>query len=92
MKFEVMFLAAVLGIAGIHLLFSLVYFLARFKRARVQESRQESKREDWYVFFDTSALYGDMDKSAVTTEAIGEDTVECAPAYEGLCQSQEAQA
>ncbi|MCK4838222.1 MAG: hypothetical protein KAS94_05425 [Desulfobulbaceae bacterium] len=92
MKFEVMFLVAVLGIAGIHLLFNLVNFLTRFKRARVKGSRQESKRAGWYVFFETSALYGDMDNSAVTTEAVGENPVELAPACEGSCLPLEAQA
>jgi hypothetical protein len=91
MKFEVMFLVAVLGVAGIHLLFSLVNFLARFKRTSVQESCQESKREDWYVFFEKSALYGDMDNSVVTVEAdSSEDPVELATTCKGSCLPQEA--
>lgn len=91
MGFEMIFLGAVLGIGGIHLLFNLVNFLARPNRARVQESFQKKVREDWYVFFNKSALYGDVADIAITPEVIAEDDFEFNLACEeDSCQPQEA--
>ncbi len=90
MSVEMIFLTAVLGIAGIHLLFSLVSFLARPGRRSVQESPKEKVREDWYVFFEKSALYGDILNTAVEPEVGSEDAVESDPGYEDTRQPQEA--
>lgn len=59
MKLEMIFMTAVLGIAAIHLIFNLVNYLSRFKSAPVQKSCRGKVRGNWYVFFDTSVLYGD---------------------------------
>lgn len=92
MKFEMIFLTAVIGIGIIHLLFSLVNFLAKPRWAGVQESRKEKVRaDDWYAFFSKSALYGDIEDSAVQPEIAIEEAFELyLVCEEKACQPQEA--
>lgn len=74
MSADMIFLIMVLGIAGLHLLFSLVDYLAKFGRRAVLESRQAKGRDDdWYVFFKKSALYGKGAGQVVEPAAASED-------------------
>ena len=83
MRFEMIFLTAVLGIGAIHLLFSLVNYLVRPIRTRARVSHKEKVRDDdWYVFFKKSDLYGDMADKVVEPEAAGKDAGEPHPAPE----------
>ena len=91
MKFEMIFLTAVIGIGVIHLLFSLVNFLARPKWTKAQESRKEIVQDDWYAFFSKSALYGDIANSAMQPEISSADAFEFdLVCEEDTCQPQEA--
>ena len=91
MRTELIFLTAVLGIGGIHLLFNLVNFLAGPKRTRVQESRKEKVRDDdWYVFFKKSDLYGDIANKVVEPEVASKDAGEPHPAAEDTYHPQGA--
>ncbi|MDH3390319.1 MAG: hypothetical protein OEL85_00780 [Desulfobulbaceae bacterium] len=90
MKVEIIFLTAVLGIAAIHLGFSLVNFLAGFNRRSIQESDKKKERADWYVFFDKSSLYGDIGNTAMEPEGSSINDVESNPACEDACQPLEA--
>ncbi len=92
MRFEVIFLTAVLGVAVIHLLFRLVNYLAGTKRTSIPQQNKEQKGDDWYVFFDKSALYGDMENPAVETEVVNEDSVQLATSDEGHSLSHEVHA
>ncbi len=66
MRYEIIFMTAVLAIAGIHLLTGLVNFMARFRRTGAAR-RGESSRIDWYVFFERSTLCGDRINAAPAT-------------------------
>lgn len=90
MRLEMIFLTAVLGIAGIHLLSNLVNFLVRPTRTRTRVSHKEKASDDWYVFFKKSDLYGDMANTAVEPELATEDAAEALLACEEACQPQEA--
>jgi hypothetical protein len=90
MKVEIIFLTAVLGLAAIHLVFSLVNFLAGSNRRSIQESDKKKERADWYVFFDKSALYGDIGNTATEPEGTSINDVESNPACEDTCQPLEA--
>ena len=85
MSYEIIFAIAVLGIAGIHLLTNLVNFLARFKRASVLAKGRQNIRSGWYVFFDTSDLYG----KAQVSEDIKETAVEPEQTYDETSEPQE---
>ena len=91
MRTEMIFLTAVFGIAGIHLLFNLVNFLAKHKGTSVQESHKEKVRDDdWYVFFKKSDLYGDIADKVVEPEVAGKDAGEPHPASEDAYHPQGA--
>ena len=90
MKSEMIFLIAVLGIAGIHLLSNLVNFLIRPLPTKNRHSHKEKEGDDWYAFFKKSDLYGDMDKTAVEPELASEDAAESILPCEDTCQPQEA--
>ncbi|MFN2365900.1 MAG: hypothetical protein ABR523_05490 [Desulfurivibrionaceae bacterium] len=66
MRYELIFMTAVLAIAGIHLLTGLVNFMARFRRAGAARSGKGSRIE-WYVFFESSALRGNRNSAAAPT-------------------------
>lgn len=76
MKPEILFMAAVVGLAGLHLLFSLVNFLSKFKETRAQESLKAKTRDDWYVFFKKSDLCGDLTDTVAQPEVVSEKTIE----------------
>ncbi len=75
MKLELIFMVAVLGLAGFHLLFNLVNLLSKFKGTRAQESPKVKTRDDWYVFFKKSDLYGDLTDTVTQSEDVREDTI-----------------
>ena len=90
MKTEMIFLTAVLGIAGISMLFSMANFLAKLKKPCLQE-RPQKMRNDWYAFFKTSDLYGDLTNAAEVPGVVNEPTIESVPVSEE-CLPQEAYA
>ena len=59
MRFEMIFLTAILGIAGIHLLSNLINFLVKSSPARERINHKEKASDDWYAFFKKSDFYGD---------------------------------
>lgn len=91
MKLQMLFMTAVLGIAAIHLLFNLVHYLARFKSIPVRESSNEKAHDGWYVFFDTSVLYGDRvhEPAGLDVADLASD-VEPSPAHEEICHPQKS--
>jgi len=76
MRYEMIFLTAVLGIAAIHLISNLVNFMSKFKRPQVQESRKQKAPSDWYVFFDKAALYGDTASEVAESELASPEVVD----------------
>jgi hypothetical protein len=90
MGLEMLFLTAVLGIAGIHLLSNLVNFLVKTLPTRDRVSHKEKASDDWYAFFKKSDLYGDMANTAIEPELVREDAAESILACEDACQPQEA--
>ena len=86
---EMIFLTAVLGIAGIHLLFKLVKFITKHQKTGVKESSKERERQDWYVFFEKSALYGDKASTAKKPNGVSEDA-DSNLTYEDAHQLQES--
>ena len=89
MGLEIIFLGAVLGIAGIHLLSNLVNFLVKSSPARVRTGYKEAS-DDWYAFFKKSDLYGDMANTPAAPELATEDEAESMLGCEDACQPQEA--
>ena len=90
MRLEIIFLTAVLGIAGIHLLSNLVNFIVRPLPRRYRLSHKEKASDDWYAFFKKSDLYGDMTNIPVEPELATEDADESILGCEDVCQPQEA--
>ena len=90
MKFEMMFITAVVGIALMHLLFRLVGFLGGLTMRGSMGSKKKQERSDWYVFFKTSDLYGDSADRIVGSNDVRQDVADPSSAGEEICQPQES--
>ena len=91
MGYELIFLTVVLGIAGMHLLFRLVNFLAGFKTSKGHKVVEGKEYDDWYVFFDKASLCGDAVQTTSEQEVVRNDGVNSDPADDD-CPAQEAYA
>ncbi len=90
MEFEMIFLTAVLGFAGIHLLFNLANFLAKFIQTSVNKTSKNEVLSDWYVFFEKSALYGDEANIAKVPEVVSNDATTTDSVFNDPFQPQES--